>query len=404
MNDAQRGLAAYKASAKQSGRKKKADPSIEESGVKLSVELGKGAASKEAARPSQASRTAPKPPTPGPATRQLLDAEAAKNGYRKVAKFLLLLGKDDAAKVLKHFTSEQIEAISTEIAHIEKIDNAEARKLLEEFGTRGGQPTVGKGGAGTARTILVSAFGEERGNRILQHVLPEERGTPFQFLNDLDHEQILLLLKNESTPTVSIILPFLKPQKAAKVLKDLPSEIQRESIRRIAKITKFNPEVIARIEGVLKERIRTQGKVITEEIDGRAALAEILKFMDYARGEQILNVLSSVDPELSQNVKDRLFTIDLLLLIDDTEVQSVFRDFDDQEIATLLKGKNEAITEKVLSNVSARRRLLIREEIENLGRMRRSDIDKATKDFVDYLVDLDEQRKIVIHWHDQIIE
>lgn len=418
MNDAQRGIAAYKATAQKSNQPKKrkgtkaASGGAEASrppdgeGDEVSVEISKGG-SNRAAKPSGAVRENDTPGTgheSAAATERLLKRETDNKGYRKVAKFLLILGKEEAAKILQHFSKEEIEEISREIAQIKKIDNAEAAQLLSEFGVADQKGHGFRVGSETARSMLTAAFGEGRAKQILGRVMPETRERPFRFLADLDHEQIELLLKNETIPTVSIILPHLPPQKASKVLQSLPPDLQRETIRRIAKLKKVDPDVIVRIEGVLKERIRTQGRVITEEIDGREALANILKYLDYSQEEKILDELAELDPELSQDVKDRLFTIEIVFNIEDADLQSILRDYDDEEIAVILKAKEPKIQERILANLSTRRQAMVKDEILRLGKMRKSDVDNATKDFVDYLVDLDDQGKITIHWNDQVAE
>jgi len=203
---------------------------------------------------------------------------------------------------------------------------------------------------------------------------------------------------------VSIILPYLEARKAAQVIEHLPADIQKEVIRRIAKIERIDQEVVSRIEEFLKERIRTQGTVVSQEIDGRSALADILKHMDLSSEEKILEDLADFDPELSQAVKDKVFTIELILKIDDAELQTILRDYDDREIAVILKGKSEPIASKIINNVSSRRAAIVGEEMTALGRMRRAEVDKATKEFLDYLIELDDQRKISIHWDDRVVE
>ena len=63
--------------------------------------------------------------------------EAAPDGqdsvYRRVAKFLLLIGEDEAAKILPHLSEKQIEKIIPEIASIRSVDKDEAAVILEEF-------------------------------------------------------------------------------------------------------------------------------------------------------------------------------------------------------------------------------------------------------------------------------
>ncbi len=454
MNELQRGIAAYDAvtrKVKGSGSKRsKAGSSVEGAALKVTVDIkGKKAArgegpkgarggdaagvaarakgssplgakggrapkavegasspAKEPRGSSEGARAKPQAAAPSlkGTAEQLLKAEAGGRGYRKVAKFLLLLGQDEAAKILKHFTPDEIEGISREIARIRAVDGTEAKQLLSEFGVAQKRSHRVTAGPETARAMLVAAFGEERGKAFLRRVVPNGAEAPFRFLGDIGYEQILLLLKNESAPTVSIILPYLEARKAAQVVEHLPPDIQKEVIRRIAKMERIDQEVVGRIEEFLKERIRTQGTVVTQEIDGRSALAEILKHMDLSSEEKILEELSDFDPELSQAVKDKVFTIDLILRIDDAELQRILRDYDDREIAVILKGKEEPIASKIIDNVSARRAAIIGEEMIALGQMRRFDVDKATKEFLDYLIELDDQRKISIHWDDRMVE
>ena len=404
MNEAERGIAAYKATAKKASQPKKRGKKLPEAEDTV-VEIGRtpSATQKKANEESSDSEKSASRKQSA-RTEKLLRAETENKGYKKVAKFLLLLGKEEAAQILKHFSKEEIEAITQEIAQVQRIDKAEAESLLEAFGVAGKKRREVKAGPETAKAILASAFGEVRADQILKKAVPETREVPFQFLNELDDAQIHLLLKNESIPTLSIVLPYLRPQKASKMLQSLAPDAQRETIRRIAKIKKVDPEVILRIEGVLKERIRTQGRVITEEIDGREALANILKYMRYSEEEKILEELAEIDPELSENVKDRLFTMELIFKIDDADLQAILRDYDDQEIAVLLKAKRSEIQERILANLSARRQEMVRSEIAHLGKMRKSEVDSAAKDFVDYLVDLDDQRRISIHWNDDFVE
>ncbi|HPE37534.1 MAG TPA: hypothetical protein PK625_10295, partial [Spirochaetales bacterium] len=51
-------------------------------------------------------------------------------GMEKAAKFLLLLGQEEAASVIRHLKPAEIEAISREIARIDRIDTKEANDIL----------------------------------------------------------------------------------------------------------------------------------------------------------------------------------------------------------------------------------------------------------------------------------
>ena len=53
--------------------------------------------------------------------------------YRRVAKFLYLIGEEQAAKVLQKLTREQIEKVVAEMLTIRYVDKDEAAYILSEF-------------------------------------------------------------------------------------------------------------------------------------------------------------------------------------------------------------------------------------------------------------------------------
>ncbi len=318
-------------------------------------------------------------------------------GYRKAAKFLLLLGKREAATVLKHFSTKEIEEITREIASIKQINNQEAAKILNEFGTsRGKKSFTPTGGLEVARNMLTAAFGDEKGQAIFKKVIPFNGEKPFSFLEDLEYQQLIMILRKEPVHVLTVILSFLDANRSSKILESLPPEDQTAIVTRMASMKKISPEVIMSMEEVLIERIRTQGKVVTEEVDGQSVLAQILKNMALADEGRILDTLSNSDSGLAEAVREKLFTVDTINYINDTDMEKILRDFSDMEIAVLLKGQGSELRNKILYNVSKRRIEFIQYEEETLGAMRKSDVDKAMKEFLDYLKDQEIQGKIVL--------
>ena len=320
-------------------------------------------------------------------------------GYRKAAKFLLLLGKREAATVLNHFSTKEIEEITREIASIKQINNQEAAKILKEFGSGSSrerpQPSP-TGGVEVVRNMLNSAFGDEKGQAIFKKVIPFNGERPFSFLEDLEYQQLIMILRKEPVHVLTVILSFLDANRSSKVLESLPPESQTAIVTRMAAMQKISPEVIMSMEEVLIERIRTQGKVVTEEVDGQSVLAEILKNMALSDEGRILDSLSDKDRGLAEAVREKLFTVDTISFINDTDLEKILRDFSDTEIAVLLKGQGEELRNKILYNVSKRRIEFIQYEEDAIGTMRRSDVDKAMKEFLDYLKDQEIQGKIVL--------
>jgi flagellar motor switch protein FliG len=307
-------------------------------------------------------------------------------GFSKAARFLMLLGKEEAARVMKHLDEEEVAGITTEIARVEKIEAAEATKILEEFGyLLKTQDLVARGGLAMAESILRKAFDEQKASALIGKLKNRTAPHPFSFLMDLDFEQVRLLLKGESAPVLTAILPHLSPERAAEILHSLDQELQLQVVKRMASLKEINPEVLRQAEGALKEKIRAQGQIVTEEVNGREVLAEILRNMKYASEREIMEQLELAEPELAREIEKKLLTMDVLLRIGDRDLQSLLRDFSDDELALLCKGLNERQSGRIRGNLSARRWASIVAAGQELGAVLRSEVDKAIADFLDYI-------------------
>lgn len=301
--------------------------------------------------------------------------------YRRVAKFLLIIGVDEAARILPHLSEEQTEKIIPEIASIRSVDPAEADEILQEF--RGLlDKSRESGGKETARSILEKAYGPEKAQEFLDRAAPLAGVKPFEYLNDADSERIYYLLNDESAQIRALVLSHLEPKKAASVINLMEPVEKADVIKRLAKMEPVSPDILKRIDKAVHEKSLAQTSEKAENVDGRNALAEILKKMSPAAEKEILNNLSEEDPELGLDLRSRLFTIDDVINSDDRFIQDTLRDMDDGAIAMLVVGKTDAFQEKILSCISAGRRAGVREEQQLNSPYRRTDCDKITNEFM----------------------
>ncbi len=327
-------------------------------------------------------------------------------GFQRAARFIMLLGKEQAPEVLKHFSEKEVEGITREIAQIDKLNAEEAAKVLKEFGyLQQSRELATQGGVDKAREILISAFGKEKAETFITKILKRSPHPPFSFLEDLEQEQVNLLLKDESIQVVSAILPHLNPERAAAIISKLPKEQKVEVARRIASLEKIDPEVIRMAEEALREKVRAQGEIVTWGIDGIRALAEILKYSGLSAEQSILEALKEKDEKLASKIEERLFSLDIITWLSGRDLQTVLRDFSDGELALVMKAMDENLKELIFANVSERRRELIRAEIESLGAILRSELDKACGEFIDYIRVQAEKGEITITRNqDELVE
>jgi flagellar motor switch protein FliG len=325
--------------------------------------------------------------------------------YRRVAKFLILIGREEtsrglASQILSKLDLGQVERISKEIASIRGISKEEAQEIFDEFKSllsMGYQysGTV-SGGIDAARNILYAAFGAEKGEAFLRKTVPESVENPFEFLEDFAGDQIAFLLKDESAAVAALVLSRLSPKLSAACLALMNPARKLDVVKRIAHLSETLPEVLERVAQGLKDKAHTVGKVGGESVDGKSALTAILKHMDVSSGEKILYGLEENDPELSQDIKERLHTLEDVIKAEDKAVQNHLRLWSDKDIATLLKGKSEGFTQKILSNISSSRKMLVQEEMDIMGPVSKRDVDKFDKAFLTWFRNGRESGRIVL--------
>jgi len=319
--------------------------------------------------------------------------------YRRVAKFLLIIGVDEAAKVMRHLTEEQTEKIIPEIASIRSVDPKEASEILSEFEGLLKQARQ-SGGADIAREMLEKAYGAEKAEAMLQKAVSSAGGKPFEYLNTADGERVYFLLKDESPAVQALVLSRIKPEKAAAVIGKMDAEVKRDVISRLAKMQPVSPDVLARTDKAIYEKSLSIAAEKAESIDGRSALAEILRRMPLASEDEIIETISGEDADLANDIRKRLFTLEDVEKSDDRFIQELLRSMSEKEVAYLIAGKPEPFRKKILYNVSKGRGDTVLEKEQLAKPMSKRDCDDVTGKFLAAMRSAYEQGKFKIDGRD----
>lgn len=323
------------------------------------------------------------------------EADGRDSVYRRVAKFLLIIGVDEAAKILPHLTEEQTEKIIPEIASIRSVSPEETRQILEEFETLLKNAREG-GGIDTAREILRKAYGEKKAKELIDKSVPFPLEKPFEYLNDIDNERINLLLKEESVQVKALILSHLNPKKAASVINLMDSKEKSEVAFRLLKLEPVSPEVIKNLDEILHKKVLLQNSQRTNSLDGKNILAEILKKMSFSTENSILSKISTEEPSLANDLRERLFTVDDVVNSDDRFVQETLMMYSNYEIACLVYKREEKFTKKIFQCISQGRVSQVQEELNINQTFLKSECDKIYSKFLNTLRNAFEEGKLFI--------
>lgn len=317
-------------------------------------------------------------------------------GRQKAAILLLGLGEEIAPKVLETFTEFELQQISREISRLGDVPGETTEKVAHEFVEAAGTKVMFYGGQDYLKNILQKTMGEEKTKDFLNKVSDSLQQKPFGSLAHVDPRVIASFIKAEHPQTVALILAHLEPEKAAQIISLLPEGIQPDVVLRIAHLDRVPREMISEIENVLESELKTTGGVESQRLGGVDVVSEVINNLDKNTEAGIMEVIEENDPDLAEEIRKLMFTFDDLINVDDRGIQSVLKEINNEDLLLALKTATEEVKEKIFANMSQRAASMVKDDLESLGPVRLTDVEKAQQAIVKVVRKLEEEGKIVI--------
>lgn len=318
------------------------------------------------------------------------------SGKEKVAILFIALGPDKSAHLFKHLSDEEIEELTLQIANMRMVSPEEKKEIIEEFYQIClAQEYISEGGINYAKEILEKALGQEKAVDIIGKLTSSLHVRPFEFIRKADPNQLLNYIQNEHPQTIALILSYMSPQQASQLLSSLPIEKQPDVIRRIALMDRTSPEVVREVEDILESKfsnILSQDYTTTGGIQN---VVDMLNSVDRGTERNIMEALEVQDPELSEEIRKRMFVFEDISGLDSRTIQRVVREVDNSQWAISLKSASEEVKNAIFSNMSSRLVEMIKEDIEFMGPVRIRDIEDAQQNVVNVIRKLEEEGEIV---------
>ena len=319
-------------------------------------------------------------------------------GPQRVAVLYMALGAEAAAKITRHLSREEVEAISFEIARTEQAPGEVVDAVLTEWvESMLGAGSLAAGGLGYARDVLEQALGAERAAAVLARVGEQLQGAErLSQLRRADPQQLGTMLRGEHPQAVALILAHLEPAHGAAVLRELEPAAGSDVVYRMARMDKVAPEMLQLIERTLA--IETDLAVIPgEPSGGPGAVAAMLNHVAFSLERELLDGVADRDPTLCEQIQQLMFVFEDIVRLDDRTVQRLLREIDTRELALALKSASEPLKAKITGSMAQRAVTALQEEIELLGPVRVRDVQEAQARIVGQLRRLEEAGEIALH-------
>jgi flagellar motor switch protein FliG len=315
-------------------------------------------------------------------------------GLRKAAILLTALPEEEAAQILGKITAKQVELVSLEIARLSGLSLEEQDRVINEFADCNPAAFgVNSGGLDRAKSLVEKALGD-KAQATVENLRQSIELKPFAFLKKIDSQNVLTFIMDEHPQTIAVILSHLPSNYGAQILKGLPPERQVQVVKRIAHMGQMNPEVVREIEQGLESRMSNLTSQAFDSAGGVSSVADILNVSDRAMERSLLENLQGDDPELVDEIRRLMFVFEDVTKLSDKDVQTILKNVENSQWAMALKGTSEALRQKILGNMSTRGAQNLREEIDMMGPVKSSEVEKVQQQIVDMIRKLEEMGQV----------
>jgi flagellar motor switch protein FliG len=318
------------------------------------------------------------------------------SGTEKAAVLLNVLGNQVTSQIFKKMKDNDVKRLVNAMGQVTKVPITVVRDVLEEFYSEISEENNIIFGHAMGRDFVLQTLGEERAKTVLGQLSVVEGSRTLEALELVDSRTLANFLVNEHPQTIALILAHLDGGKKVDVIKRLPEAIQTEVVLRIANIDFISPSLIAQVDEVLKQELATLGSIDTQQLGGIQPIADMLNVMDKQSEQNIMARVEEKDPQLAEEIRKLMFVFEDIIYIDDRGMQTLLKEVPNDKLVMALKTAPEEIKDKIFKNISKRAADLLREDLESMGPVKLSDVEKAQQEIINVAKRLESEGKIMI--------
>lgn len=305
------------------------------------------------------------------------------SGSERAAIFMMSLGEQSAAEVLKHMHPKEVQKVGTAMAALSDIPNASVNAVLGEFAAIvSGQSTLAVDTDSFISNVVVAALGKEKAGGVLDRILLGKNSKGLESLKWMAPAAVAEAVKDEHPQIIALVLSHLESDHAAEVLGHLPEAARADVLMRIATLDGVAPAALQELNKVLEKQFSGTAAVQTTGAGGVKVAADILNFMESSSEAAITEAIAEHSADLAQEIQDKMFVFDNLIDIDNKGMQAVLREVQSDSLIIALKGASEEVKDKIFGNMSSRAGEMMKEDLDAKGPVRLKDVEEAQKEIL----------------------
>lgn len=318
------------------------------------------------------------------------------SGAQKAAIVMLALKEDAASYVFKEFSDLEIKRIGAAMTDVYRLPTDAIQEVLKEFdAVTSDEGLMLLADTDHLRRVASKVLGEGKANQLFA-VLSRGGSMESGGLADADPRTLANLLRKEHPQTIAMLLAHTLPDKAGPIIAMLPENLQVEVMMRVSNLDTISPDLVRDIETVLEEEVVSLGSLGATKAGGVEVVAELFNQMERSAENRIMEGIEERNPELAERIRQLLFVFEDLVKVDDRGIQQILKEINNETLVLALKTATDEIKDKIYNNMSKRAAAMIQEDLEIMGPVRISDVERAQQMIIQVALKLEEEGRIII--------
>jgi flagellar motor switch protein FliG len=322
---------------------------------------------------------------------------------QKAAMLLVSVDVTTATELLKGMDANTVQELAVELSYLDAAGYSSPKQSTEVarefYDALQKKPQLSV--KNFLDEMLKNTMGEEKAQQLnseIQALL--QKRDPFLRIRTADQQTLASVLENERPQAVAVVLSEMPPKKSSELLGLLGEGIRVSAVSRMTHVEAITIEAKARIAEMVRRRLEAvaataKGAALqAQPEESLRKVAVIVRNLDKELRDGVLQVVQEKDSQIGEKVTNLMVLWEDIPQIADRPLQDALRGFDERTLALALHQADDAVIQKIKSNISERAGAMVDEEASLMSAPKKQDIKAARERIVGSLREMNSKGEL----------
>ncbi len=316
---------------------------------------------------------------------------------KQAAIIMMGMGERYAADMLKNMDPKRVEEVLEAINKLDNVTEMDVVQALNSFfkevNNNTGIDIVSKEMFKNSMASLV----ESKKNEATLDDAALEKNKWLDVFRMQSSEMVYSIVEGEHPQVIAVIAAMvLNTEKASRLIKCLPKEIQSAVVARVASIGAVSTFGMDSLATLFERELHAKDKYSEISVNGVEAVANIISYLDIDSEREIFQGISTINNELSEIIQEKIMPFERLAQLDKKSLQTLLSEVNNDDLVLALKGTESYVKNVFLKNMASKSADILRDELESKGPVKIANVVEAQKRIVNLAKKLESEEKIII--------